>query len=120
MRALIVSDIHSNLTALEAVLTAAEDEGPIDQLWCLGDIVGYGPWPVECIERLRGLHALSICGNHDAGATGRMSLDGFNHYAAQACRWTDNQLTSDSREYLISLPETLEEEGFTFDYPLET
>ncbi|MEX2430771.1 MAG: metallophosphoesterase family protein [Dehalococcoidia bacterium] len=112
MRTLIVSDIHSNATALEAVFAAAEEDGPLDQVWCLGDIVGYGPQPMECLERLWAANAMSICGNHDAGAVGRIELDEFNHYAAEACRWTGRQLTDRAIEYLTNLPESLIEDPF--------
>ncbi|MBM3939583.1 MAG: metallophosphoesterase family protein [SAR202 cluster bacterium] len=88
MRVLIVSDIHSNLPALDAVLLDAERYGAADAVWCLGDIVGYGPKPVECVERLRSLGALAITGNHDAAAVGRLGLEDFNYFAAEACRWT--------------------------------
>ena len=113
MRTLIVSDIHSNLIALDAVIAAAEEDGPIDQAWCLGDIVGYGPWPLETVRRVRSLDAMSITGNHDAGAVGRVTLDDFNYYAAQACRWSGAQLDDEAREYLAGLPETIHEDGFT-------
>ena len=113
VRTLIVSDIHSNLVALDAVVSAAEEEHPIDRVWCLGDIVGYGPWPRETVERVRSLDAMSICGNHDAAAVGRVPLDGFNPYAAEACRWNGARLGADARGYLAGLPETLREDGFT-------
>ncbi len=113
MRTLIVSDIHSNLIALDAVIAAVEDEAPIDRVWCLGDIVGYGPWPLETVRRVRALGALSVKGNHDAGAAGLVALDTFNYFAAEACRWTREQLDSDASDYLSSLPETLREDGFT-------
>ena len=113
MRTLIVSDIHSNLAALEAVVAAAEEEAPIDQTWCLGDIVGYGPHPLETVRRVRSLGAMCIKGNHDAGAVGLVSLDTFNYYAAEACRWSGSRLDADAREFLSGLPETLHEDGFT-------
>ncbi|MEX2598174.1 MAG: metallophosphoesterase family protein [Dehalococcoidia bacterium] len=112
MRTLIVSDIHSNSVALDAVFAAAEEDGPIDQVWCLGDIVGYGPAPMACLERLWEANAMSICGNHDAGAVERVSLDRFNPYAAAACRWTSEQLSDKAREYLTALPETINEDPF--------
>ena len=113
MRTLIVSDIHGNLEALNAVLDAAERFDPIDAVWCLGDIVGYGPEPNACIERLRAWQTLSVLGNHDAGAIGRIGLDAFNAYAAEACRWTAEQLTTESRSYLEALGLTERREPFT-------
>ena len=113
MRTLIVSDVHSNIVALDAVLAAAGDAGPIDQVWCLGDIVGYGPWPVATVRRLRSLDAVCICGNHDAGAIGRLPLDDFNGAAGIACRWNGEQLDDESRDFLSNLPLTVERDGFT-------
>ena len=113
MRTLIVSDVHSNIVALDAVLAVAGDAGPIDQVWCLGDIVGYGPWPVATVRRLRSLDAVCICGNHDAGAIGRLPLDDFNGAAGIACRWNGEQLDDESRDFLSNLPLTVERDGFT-------
>ncbi len=113
VRVLIVSDIHGNAAALEAVFTAAEEDGPLDEVWCLGDIVGYGPDPMACLERLWEANAVSICGNHDAGVVGRIGLEDFSYYAAIACRWTRTQITDRAREYLTTLPLTLVEGPFT-------
>ena len=112
MRTLIVSDIHSNIEALDAVLAAAEEEEPVANILCLGDIVGYGPAPMACLERLWDRGAVSVCGNHDAGAVGNVSLETFNPIAAEACRWNGAQLTDKAREYLAGLPLTLSEENF--------
>ena len=73
MRVVVVADIHSNLVALEAVLTHAETGGPIDQLWVLGDLVGYGPRPNECISRLKEFQHLAVAGNHDKAAIGQIT-----------------------------------------------
>ncbi len=113
MRTLIVSDVHSNLTALDAVLAAAGAEGPLDAVWCLGDIVGYGPWPLETVRRIRSLDAVCIQGNHDAGAIGRISLDTFNHAAREACRWNGEQLDEEARCFLEGLPYTVAVADFT-------
>ncbi len=113
MRTLIVSDIHGNIEALDAVLDSAKRFDPIDAVWCLGDTVGYGPEPNACIERLRSLAVLSVLGNHDAAAIGRVGLEDFNAYAAQACRWTAEQLTDESRAYLEGLRLTEPCEPFT-------
>lgn len=110
MRYLIISDIHANLAALEAVLDSASD---FDKIWCLGDLVGYGPDPNECIDKLREFDHLCVAGNHDWAVLGKLDLDDFNPDAQKASRWTQAQLTSDNRDYLESLPTTLIEEGFT-------
>jgi predicted phosphodiesterase len=107
-----VSDIHSNIVALDAVIAAAEEEEEVERVICLGDIVGYGPSPMECIERLWERHAVSIQGNHDAAASGKVGLDEFNGYAAMACQWNGEQLTQEAKDYLANLPETLHDESF--------
>jgi diadenosine tetraphosphatase ApaH/serine/threonine PP2A family protein phosphatase len=93
----VISDLHGNLDALDAVLAAL---GPVDALWCLGDVVGYGAEPNECIARLRELEAVCIAGNHDLAALGEVSLDTFNADAAAAAEWTAAQLTPESRVWL--------------------
>jgi diadenosine tetraphosphatase ApaH/serine/threonine PP2A family protein phosphatase len=102
LRVGVVTDIHSNLVALEAVLT---DLGFADELWCLGDIVGYGPWPNECIQVLRDRSATVIGGNHDLAVVGSslVSVEDFNADAADATRWTAEQLTPESRKFLEGL-----------------
>ncbi len=107
MRIAILSDVHSNLAALEAMLRHAEEQGAIDAAWCLGDTVGYGPQPRECLARLRELGAVTVAGNHDRAATGRIGTEEFNPDAAAAARWTQQQLTADDREYLDALPEVV-------------
>lgn len=102
MRVGVVTDIHSNLVALNAVLA---DMGPTDAIWCLGDIVGYGPWPNECIALLRERDATVIGGNHDLAAIGSslVSVEDFNGDAGDATRWTSAALTAESRTFLQSL-----------------
>lgn len=78
--------------------------GGVDALWCLGDVVGYGAEPNECIARLRELDAVSIAGNHDLAALGQVSLDPFNAEAAAAARWTAAALTPESRAWLADRP----------------
>lgn len=103
MRALILSDIHANLTALEAILAAADD---VDQIWCLGDVVGYGPDPNQCVSRLRGLPNLTcILGNHDAAVAGKIPLEAFNPEARSSIQWTHSSLTPENLAWLGSLPE---------------
>ena len=105
MRIAIVSDVHANLAALESVFRHAEADGPIDGIWCLGDTVGYGPQPDECVARLRGAAATLVAGNHDRAATGKMGVEDFNTDAAKAALWTRDHLAEDAADYLDSLPE---------------
>lgn len=102
MRYLIISDIHSNLTALEAVLAAAK--GKWEQAVCLGDLVGYGPDPNEVIDSVRSLGAVTIRGNHDKAVTGIDDIQDFNPIARAAALWTREQLRPENREYLKNLP----------------
>ncbi len=107
----LISDIHANLEAFEAVL--AELAG-VDAYLCLGDIVGYGPDPTACVERLRELPGLiCVAGNHDLAAVGRYDLDWFNPYARAAIEWTAHQISSDDASYLSALPLTVEAAGAT-------
>jgi diadenosine tetraphosphatase ApaH/serine/threonine PP2A family protein phosphatase len=101
MRALVISDIHGNLPALEAVLAAA---GSVDQLWNLGDVVGYGAHPNEVIDRLRPLATINVRGNHDRVCSGITSPQGFNPVAAEAANWTHRTLTPVNLEWLRELP----------------
>jgi diadenosine tetraphosphatase ApaH/serine/threonine PP2A family protein phosphatase len=99
MRALVLSDIHSNLEALEAVLAAAPAH---DVVWNLGDVVGYGASPREVIDRVKGLGKLVVRGNHDRACSGLDAFD-FSQYALVAAQWTENILEDDYREWLRSL-----------------
>jgi predicted phosphodiesterase len=101
MRCAIISDIHGNLDALEAVLA---DAGDVDGLWCLGDLVGYGPQPNECIAALIDRRAQCVAGNHDWAAIGKMDTAEFNPEASEAAQWTGAQLTPEHRAYLLALP----------------
>ena len=113
MRYAIIGDIHSNLTAFEAVLRDADGRGGFDKIWCLGDVVGYGPDPNECIERLRQFEHICVAGNHDWAAIGKMDTADFNPVAARACQWTAQQLTAENIEYLQNLPLSICQEDFT-------
>lgn len=97
----ILSDIHANLVALDAVLTACRD---CESIWCLGDLVGYGPEPSACIERIQAVAEVCIVGNHDLAAIGRLPLEQFNDLAAEAAEWTSRQLSASDREYLDARP----------------
>jgi diadenosine tetraphosphatase ApaH/serine/threonine PP2A family protein phosphatase len=107
MRCAILADIHSNLAALTAVLDDIASKGKVDEVWCLGDIVGYGPDPGECIKLLRKLKAVCVAGNHDLGAIGKIELSYFNPVAAEACEWTAEQLNAADALYLDELPKTI-------------
>ena len=106
----VLSDIHSNLEALEAVLADAGRSGAAEIL-CLGDFVGYGASPNECIERLRPVVTAAVAGNHDVAVCGRIRLGSFGSNAAQAARWTGTILTPQSQAYLESLPITVRYAG---------
>src|SRR4030042_410347 len=113
MRYAIISDIHSNLTAFQAVLQDIEARGGGQRIWCLGDIVGYGPDPRECIARLRQYDHICVAANHDGGAIGKIDIEDFNPEAAFACRWNGQQLDEQEVEYLANLPLTITEGDFT-------
>jgi predicted phosphodiesterase len=103
MRILVISDIHSNFPALEAVLSAAVT---VDAVWCLGDLVGYGPFPNECIDRIAALPNLTcLMGNHDAAVTNSRNIDKFNDEAGHAIYWTRRNITDANLEYLSKLSE---------------
>ena len=101
-KVLVISDVHANILALEAVLA---DAGKVDEVWCLGDIVGYGPNPNECIERIRALPELTcaMMGNHDYAAIGDMTLEIFNSDAKKALVWQRQMLTVASQGFLRKL-----------------
>jgi predicted phosphodiesterase len=103
MRILVLSDLHSNATALDAVLDAAKDRW--DRSVCLGDVVGYGPDPNEVTARLRELGTHTIRGNHDKAVTGLMPTDDFNPVAKSAVDWTRAQLRPDHLAWLSALPQ---------------
>jgi diadenosine tetraphosphatase ApaH/serine/threonine PP2A family protein phosphatase len=113
MRYAILGDIHGNLAAFEAVLRHAGDRGGFDKIWCLGDVVGYGPDPHECIERLRQFEHVCVVGNHDLAAIGKMGTAEFNPVAALACHWTAQQLAAEDIDYIQSLPLSLCQDSFT-------
>lgn len=111
MRYAIFSDIHANLEALEAVLAKIDDISstqPLDQIWFLGDLVGYGPDPNECIRVLRERTDVIIAGNHDWAAVGKIDLEDFSSAARISAEWTAEQLTREYREFLADLPQQLE------------
>ncbi len=104
MRIAVLSDIHANLPALEAVLAAL---GPVDAVWHLGDVVGYGPHPDEVVARLRDVGAVGVRGNHDLAALGGLEVEWFNPAARAAIEWTARRIGHQAREWLGALPERL-------------
>jgi diadenosine tetraphosphatase ApaH/serine/threonine PP2A family protein phosphatase len=113
MRVLVISDIHSNLEALTATLADAQRSGGFESVWALGDLVGYGPDPVACIERLRQLPLLALAGNHDLAAVGKIGTEEFNSNAAAAVSWTAGQLGPEQSTWLAALPSTTTEAEFS-------
>lgn len=102
MRIAVLSDIHSNLVALEAVLAVL---GSVDAVWHLGDVVGYGPEPDGAVERLRSIGAIGVRGNHDAAAVGGPEIEWFNPNARRAMEWTRTAIAPVTRDWLRALPE---------------
>jgi diadenosine tetraphosphatase ApaH/serine/threonine PP2A family protein phosphatase len=102
MRVAVVSDIHGNLHALRAVLDAVAAE-EVDALWCLGDLVGYGPRPNECCAEVERASSLCLVGNHDLGVLGRIPLAEFSDDAAAAARWSQTVLSAEARAFLERL-----------------
>lgn len=111
MRYLVISDIHANFSALETVLDRSS--GSWDRILCLGDIVGYGPHPNECVGRLAELPVTAVPGNHDWAALGRLPLDFFNDYARQALAWTRPRLKPESMRFLSALEPVVKLEEIT-------
>ncbi|HYJ32187.1 MAG TPA: metallophosphoesterase family protein [Candidatus Binatia bacterium] len=105
MSTVLLSDIHANLEALQAVLAAVDARKP-DRILCLGDVVGYGASPNECLDLVRSRCDVVLLGNHDAAASGGPEAARFNVYARTAAEWTARTLTRDNREYLQKLPLT--------------
>jgi diadenosine tetraphosphatase ApaH/serine/threonine PP2A family protein phosphatase len=110
MRVAVLSDIHSNLIALDAVLAHA---GSVDLLWHLGDVVGYGPEPDEVVARLSGIGAVGVRGNHDSAALGGPEIEWFNPEARAAAEWTRDRISEPTRAWLDDLPERLTIDPFS-------
>jgi predicted phosphodiesterase len=111
MRVLIISDVHANLIAFETVL--ADANGEWDVIWCLGDLIGYGPNPNECVALLREHEHVSLSGNHDWAVLGRLDIYSFNPDARAAINWTREVLEEEARNYLTGLPTMVVREPFT-------
>jgi predicted phosphodiesterase len=110
MRVAVMSDIHSNVAALEAVLDAV---APFDALWVLGDTVGYGPDPDAVVDRLRRENAVAVKGNHDAAVLGQLDVNAFNEDARDAVHWTTEHIDPTTRAWLDAQPERRTELDFT-------
>src|SRR5919206_2917840 len=102
MRVAICTDIHGNRQAFEAVIAAAEAAG-CNELWCLGDLVGYGAEPDACVALARDRCAVCLAGNHDLAVIGKLDLEEFSRGAALAARWTQEVIAEDTREFLLAL-----------------
>ena len=102
MRVAVISDIHGNLHALEAVLADIDGEG-VDEIWCLGDVVGYGARPNECCDLVRERASLVLCGNHDLAVLGSLDVADFSGDAGAAARWTAEMLGDEQRAWLSTL-----------------
>jgi len=113
MRYALIADIHANLAALTAIMADIECRGWVGEVWCLGDVVGYGPDPHQCIEYLKQFEHVCVAGNHDWAAVGKISTSEFNPDAAAACHWTAQQLNPEDVKYLESLPTTVQRGDFT-------
>ena len=103
MKVAVISDVHSNLEALEAVLADTRAQG-VAQHWCLGDIVGYGADPDAVVELVRGLGGPTVAGNHDWAACGLVSTRQFNRQAAFAAHWTSKTMRPENLDWLKTLP----------------
>ena len=110
MRLAVLSDIHANLVALDAVLAAI---GTVDAIWQLGDIVGYGPDPDAVVDRLTTIGAVGVAGNHDLAALGGPEIDWFNPDAKAAMEWTRGRIDDRTKAWLAALPTTLVAGGMT-------
>lgn len=113
MRFAIIADIHGNLEALNQVWQSIKHQ-EIDEILCLGDIVGYGPNPNECVERVRKMGAKTVVGNHDYALFDEAGLEHFNPLAQAAALWTKSVLKPENFQYLACLPFTVKLPGIMF------
>jgi len=112
MRYAIFGDVHGNIEAYEAVLAAIEKERP-DRVFCIGDLVGYGAQPSECVAKTRDLGCLTVIGNHDSAAVGKLTASYFNPFAREAILWTAAHLGEEDKKFLLEFPLVEEVEDFT-------
>src|SRR5687767_15815336 len=113
MRVAIASDIHGNKQAFQAVIRAAEEDGA-DELWCLGDLVGYGAEPDACVELAEAHCTICLAGNHDLAVVDVLSLEDFSRGARLAAEWTRDTISEDTKEFLLALSP----EGTAYGYGL--
>jgi len=113
MRIAIISDIHSNIAALERVFSYI-DSINIDEIYCLGDLVGYGPFPDQCIDLIKSKSCTVIAGNHDYGAIGKIPLRNFSQVGRTALRWTKKNICKENQEFLSDLPLKVVRNDITF------
>lgn len=112
MRIAIISDIHANLPALTSVLSTIDELG-VDSIYCLGDTIGYGPHPNECVELVRERCAVVIKGNHDSGVTGETPLSYFNDYGKAAILWTIKSISPKNLDFINGLDFVWSDETIT-------
>jgi predicted phosphodiesterase len=111
MKILVMSDIHGNFNALNAVL---HDAGKVERVWCLGDLVGYGPDPNECIKKIRSLkNCICLMGNHDSAVLGNMDMEAFNRDARLSVEWNQRIIKPENMNFLKHLPEKHVEDRVT-------
>ena len=113
MKIAVIADIHSNQEALEAVLKEIENE-KADKIYCLGDIVGYGPSPNECIDLVKGVTDKVVVGNHDSAVINQTDMMLFNSYARESTEWTRRMISDENYEYLLNLPLKISEHDMLF------
>jgi predicted phosphodiesterase len=113
VRYAVLSDVHANLHALEAVFDDLQSQ-EVDRYVCLGDIIGYGAFPEECIGKISSLGFITVAGNHDYAALGRIQTENFNALAKTATVWTRDQLSRESVKFLNTIPLVVEEANISF------
>ena len=113
MRSLILADVHSNLEALNAVLADARSQGGFEDIWCLGDTVGYGPDPGACLTLIRSFQLRMVAGNHDHAAVNLRTTSDFNHDAQASTEWTAGRLSQEECQFLAGLPLSTTVDPFT-------
>ena len=115
MKYAIISDIHGNVEALQAVLKDIKTRS-VDSIVCLGDVVGYYPDPERCIELVRENVSLCVAGNHDYAAINRIDIQSFTYYAYAAMEWTRRNISKEAVDFLSALPLTIEKDGVFFTH----